>query len=86
MYYIKEPYLTKNMLITIVGGERVNLLGREVEITLGGDRTGPPRTTTVRGATQDDYKALMDGPGKWDKIIGFEPDRSVLQDQFQEEE
>jgi hypothetical protein len=64
-YQVKPGFLFKNPdAVTLVkrpGGKvSVALSGKEITVQIDGDKTSPPMTKRIPGATQDDLKYLFE--------------------------
>lgn len=60
-YRVKATYLVSYPnSTTLVNGEPVALSGKDITVTKPGTATHPPKTRTVKGATQANLKALFE--------------------------
>lgn len=71
----KYRYKTKSssdLIVYLLDGERINLVGGSVEITLPSTKSSPPRKVIVREATDADFEKILSNPkkyGNWSKKI-----------------
>lgn len=59
-YRIKAKYAHKEQLITRLNGESINLSGRDVTVNRAASKERPAYQETIRGATENDLKALYE--------------------------
>lgn len=60
-YFINPELASKHsQLITLVGDEAVNLLGKDLEVKVKATKRNPETTRKVRGATQADLELLYE--------------------------
>ena len=80
----KYKYKTRSnseSIVSILDGERINLVGGSVEITLPSTKRKPAKKVVIRGATDADVEKLLNDPatyGDWsDKFIEVETGMTV---------
>lgn len=56
-YRIKNEYTRFPALVTIIGGESVNLKGQDLKKVIPATNKAPERTQIIRAATQKDLEA-----------------------------
>jgi len=78
-YFIKFPYSEKPDLKTVVSGgdlqkkNPLNLLGKELKVTIPATPTSLEKVVVYHACTQEDLKELFENPqmyGNWTNIIG----------------
>jgi hypothetical protein len=57
-YRIKNEYTRFPALVTIIGGESVNLKGQDLKKVIPATKKAPERTQLIRAATQKDLETV----------------------------
>lgn len=76
MYKLKDIYADKDILVTTIDGEVVNIAGKVLKKVVAATKRTPQREVTIRAATQKDLEKVYNRGSKFIEKVDVKADKA----------